>query len=165
MRIIGIDPGTATTGFGIIEHDHGRISFVDAGVITTPAGTPMPERLVTLHTELAQIIKETAPEQAAVELLFFSTNVTTAISVGQARGVILLTLAEAGLLPGEYTPMQIKQAVTGYGSAKKPQIQEMVRILLKLTHIPRPDDAADALAIAITHAQQMTLTPAPSRTA
>ena len=165
MRIIGIDPGTATTGFGIIEHDHGRISFVDAGVITTTPGTPMPERLVTLHTELAQVIKETAPEQAAVELLFFSTNVTTAISVGQARGVILLALAEAGLLPGEYTPMQIKQAVTGYGGAKKPQIQEMVRILLKLTHIPRPDDAADALAIAITHAQQMSLTPVPPRTA
>ena len=163
MRIIGIDPGTATTGFGIIEHDHGRITFVDAGVITTPAGQPMPERLVTLHTELAQVIRETAPEQAAVELLFFATNVTTAISVGQARGVILLTLAEAGLIPGEYTPMQIKQAVTGYGGAKKPQIQEMVKMLLKLPHIPRPDDAADALAIAITHSQQIAMNVAPVR--
>jgi crossover junction endodeoxyribonuclease RuvC len=163
MRIIGIDPGTATTGFGIIEHDHGRITFVDAGVITTPAGQPMPERLITLHTELAQVIRETAPDEAAVELLFFATNVTTAISVGQARGVILLTLAEAGLIPGEYTPMQIKQAVTGYGGAKKPQIQEMVKMLLKLPHIPRPDDAADALAIAITHSQQMSVNVAASR--
>jgi len=157
MRIIGIDPGTATTGFGIIEHDHGRLMFVDAGVITTPAGSPMPERLITLHTELAQVIAETHPEQSAVELLFFATNVTTAISVGQARGVILLTLAEAGLIPGEYTPMQIKQAVTGYGGAKKPQMQEMVKTLLRLPQIPRPDDAADALGIAITHAHQAVL--------
>ena len=165
MRIIGIDPGTATTGFGIIEHDHGRLSFVDAGVITTPAGQPMPERLVTLHTELAQIIAETNPEQAAVEELFFATNVTTAISVGQARGVILLTLAEAGLLAAEYTPMQIKQAVTGFGGAKKPQIQAMVKTLLKLPTIPRPDDAADGLAIAITHAHQIALTARSARTA
>jgi crossover junction endodeoxyribonuclease RuvC len=157
MRIIGIDPGTATTGFGIIEHDHGRLVFVDAGVIVTPAGTPMAERLVTLHSELAQVIAETSPQQAAVEQLFFATNVTTAISVGQARGVILLTLAEAGLIPAEYTPMQIKQAVTGYGGAKKPQIQAMVKTLLQLTEIPRPDDAADGLAIAITHAQQIVL--------
>jgi crossover junction endodeoxyribonuclease RuvC len=156
MRIIGVDPGTATTGFGIIEHDHGKSTFVDAGVITTPAGQPMPLRLITLHTELAQVIAETHPDQSAVELLYFATNVTTAISVGQARGVILLTLAEAGLMPGEYTPMQIKQAVTGYGGAKKPQIQEMVRVLLKLPTIPRPDDAADGLAIAITHAGQTT---------
>ena len=154
MRIIGVDPGTATTGFGVIDHDHGRYKFVDAGVITTPAHTPMPERLVTLHEELTQVIAEVKPQQAAVELLYFSTNVTTAISVGQARGVILLTLAEAGLIPGEYTPMQIKQAVTGYGGAKKPQIQEMVRTLLSLPAIPRPDDAADGLAIAITHANQ-----------
>src|SRR6185369_15411030 len=127
MRIIGIDPGTATTGFGIIEHDHGRLTFVDAGVITTPPGIPMAERLLTLHVELAQVIAETNPEQAAVEMLFFATNVTTAISVGQARGVILLTLAEACLIIAEYTPMQIKQAVTSFGGAKKPQIQEMVK--------------------------------------
>ena len=163
MRIIGVDPGTATTGFGIIDHDHGRLTFVDAGVITTPPGIPMAERLVTLHKELAQVIRETGPEQAAVEQLFFSTNVTTAISVGQARGVILLTLAEAGLIPGEYTPMQIKQAVTGWGGAKKPQIQEMVKTLLKLPHIPRPDDAADGLAIAITHAHQIAVNPATGR--
>jgi crossover junction endodeoxyribonuclease RuvC len=154
MRIIGVDPGTATTGFGVIEHHHGQFKFVDAGVITTPAGQPMPERLITLHEELAQVLKETTPDQAAVELLYFSTNVTTAITVGQARGVILLTLAQAGLIPAEYTPMQIKQAVTGYGGAKKPQIQEMVRVLLALHQIPKPDDAADGLAIAMTHANQ-----------
>jgi len=154
MRIIGVDPGTATTGFGIIEYTAGKSTFVDAGVITTPAGQPMPERLITIHVELAQVIAETRPQEAAVELLYFATNVTTAISVGQARGVILLTLAEAHLHPAEYTPMQVKQAVTGYGGAKKPQIQEMVRVLLKLPFIPRPDDAADALAIAMTHAGQ-----------
>ncbi len=154
MRILGIDPGTATTGFGIIEYERGRYGFVDAGVITTPAGQPMPQRLMMLHQELAQVIRETTPDQAAVELLYFSTNVTTGISVGQARGVILLTLAQVGLIPSEYTPMQVKQAVTGYGGAKKPQIQEMVRVLLALPAIPKPDDAADALAIAMTHAHQ-----------
>ncbi len=156
MRIIGVDPGTATTGFGVIDYDHGVYKFVDAGVITTPAGESMALRLITIHDELAQVINEVKADQAAVELLYFSTNVTTAISVGQARGVILLTLAEAGLIPAEYTPMQIKQAVTGYGGAKKPQIQEMVRVLLKLPAIPRPDDAADGLAIAMTHANQAT---------
>lgn len=156
MRIIGVDPGTATTGFGIIDHVHGQFKFVDAGVITTPPDQPMPLRLITIHEELAQVIRDTKPEQAAVELLYFATNVTTAISVGQARGVILLTLAEAGLVPAEYTPMQIKQAVTGYGGAKKPQMQEMVRVLLKLPTIPRPDDAADGLGIAITHANVRT---------
>jgi crossover junction endodeoxyribonuclease RuvC len=155
MRIIGIDPGTATTGFGVIEHDRGRYAFVDAGVITTPPDQAMPDRLITLHDELTQVIRDTRPDQAAVEQLFFSTNVTTAISVGQARGVILLALARARLIPAEYTPMQIKQAVTGYGGAAKPQIQEMVRILLKLPSIPKPDDAADALAIAITHSNQI----------
>lgn len=154
MRILGVDPGTATTGFGVIDVVGGNLRFVDAGVITTPVGQPMPERLVTLHEELAQVVRETRPEIAVVEQLFFATNVTTAITVGQARGVILLTLAEAGLTIAEYTPMQIKQAVTGYGGAKKPQIQEMVRILLGLTEIPRPDDAADALAIAITHSNR-----------
>jgi crossover junction endodeoxyribonuclease RuvC len=151
MRIIGIDPGTATTGFGVIEATRGRLALVDAGVITTPAGQPMPLRLVTLHTELAQILRDTEPQAAAVEQLFFATNVTTAISVGQARGVILLTLAEAGLTPAEYTPMQVKQAITGYGGAKKPQMQAMVGTLLGVPKIPQ-DDAADALGIAITHA-------------
>jgi crossover junction endodeoxyribonuclease RuvC len=155
MRIIGVDPGTATTGFGIIDYDRGQYRFVDAGVITTPAGQDMPERLITLHEELTQVIAETKPEHACVELLYFSTNVTTAISVGQASGVILLALAEAGLRIAEFTPMQIKQAVTGYGGAKKPQMQEMVRTLLRLPTIPKPDDAADALAMAITLAHTM----------
>ena len=157
MRIIGVDPGTATTGFGVIDVERGQYSFVDAGVITTPPGKPMCLRLVTLHEELTQVIAANKPDAASVEMLFFATNVTTAISVGQARGVILLALAAAGLVPGEYTPMQIKQAVTGYGGAKKPQIQEMVRLLLKLPTIPKPDDAADGLAIAMTHAVQASL--------
>jgi crossover junction endodeoxyribonuclease RuvC len=152
MRIIGVDPGTATTGFGVIDYQHGKFKFVDAGVIITPPNQPMPQRLVTIHDELTQIVAETKPDLASVELLYFATNVTTAMTVAQARGVILLTLAEAGLIVAEYTPMQIKQAVTGYGGAKKPQIQEMVRTLLALPVIPRPDDAADGLAIAITHA-------------
>src|SRR6266568_5011701 len=138
MRIIGVDPGTATTGFGIIDYEQGKFKFVDAGVIITPPGQPMPERLITIHEELTQVIAETKPDFASVEMLFFATNVTTAITVGQARGVILLALAEAGLVVAEYTPMQIKQAVTGYGGAKKPQIQEMVRTLLMLPVIPRP---------------------------
>jgi crossover junction endodeoxyribonuclease RuvC len=162
MRIIGIDPGTATTGFGIIEHEHGKLTFVDAGVIITPPDDTMPQRLATLHLELAQVIAETRPEHAAVEQLFFATNVTTAISVGQARGVILLALAEAGLSVSEYTPMQIKQAVSGYGGAKKLQVQQMVKTLLKLPQIPRPDDAADGLAIAITHAHQIAVNLGPS---
>lgn len=161
---MGIDPGTATTGFGVVDYNRGRCTFVDAGVITTPPDMPMPDRLMMLHEELAQVIADNSPEQSSVELLYFSTNVTTAISVGQARGVILLTLAEAGLVPAEYTPMQIKQAVTGYGGAKKPQIQDMVRNLLNLPAIPKPDDAADGLAIAITHAHQLrpTVGTAPS---
>ena len=163
MRIIGVDPGTATTGFGVIDHVKGKLTFVDAGVITTTPDMSMPERLIILHNELAQVIKETKPEQAAVELLYFATNVTTAITVGQARGVIVMTLAEAGLIPFEYTPMQIKQAVTGYGGAKKPQIQEMVKMLLQLPQIPRPDDAADGLAIAITHANQAVMDVKPRR--
>lgn len=159
MRIIGIDPGTATTGFGIIDVDtRGNYQMVDGGVITTPSTAAMPERLITLHNELAEVIAATKPEAAAVELLYFSSNVTTAITVGQARGVILLTLAQAGLNPAEYNPMQIKQAITGYGGAKKPQMQEMVKILLKLKTVPKPDDAADALAIAITHANTLKLT-------
>jgi crossover junction endodeoxyribonuclease RuvC len=152
MKILGVDPGTATTGFGVIDVEKGRMTFLDAGVITTTPDMPMPERLVVLHEELGQILAEHQPAAAAVEQLFFATNVTTAISVGQARGVILLTLAEAGLLAAEYTPMQIKQAISGYGGARKPQVQAMVKTLLNLPAIPKPDDAADALAIAITHA-------------
>jgi crossover junction endodeoxyribonuclease RuvC len=154
VRILGIDPGTATTGFGLIEKTGQNLKFLDAGVILTPKDQPMGERLVTLYTELTGLIAELKPDQAAVELLFFARNVTTAITVGQARGVIMLALAEANLPIGEYTPMQIKQAVTSYGRADKAQIQQMVKTLLRLDAIPRPDDAADGLAIAITHATQ-----------
>ena len=156
MRVIGIDPGTATTGFGVIDVDaHGDYTMVDGGVIMTASTELMPNRLITLYDELSEVIAAAKPQAAAVELLFFSKNVTTGISVGQARGVILLALAKAGLIPGEYNPMQIKMAVTGYGAAKKPQVQEMVRLLLNLKALPKPDDAADALAVAITHANSL----------
>jgi crossover junction endodeoxyribonuclease RuvC len=159
MRILGIDPGTATTGFGVIDIEGGKMKFVDAGVITTPPGGPMSDRLVTLYDDISEVITEFKPDQAAIELLFFSTNVTTGISVGQARGVILLALAKAGIsVPGEYNPMQVKMGVTGYGGAKKPQVQEMVKMLLGLNAIPKPDDAADALAVAITHANHERIT-------
>jgi crossover junction endodeoxyribonuclease RuvC len=156
VRIIGIDPGTATTGFGIIDVDaRGNYKMVDGGVITTSPELPMTERLQTLYDELTEVIAATKPEAAAVELLYFSKNITTGIAVGQARGVILLALAKANLVPGEYNPMQVKMAVTGYGAAKKPQVQEMVKVLLGLKAIPKPDDAADALAVAITHAHSL----------
>jgi len=155
VRIIGVDPGTATTGFGIIDvDDRGHYKMVDGGVITTSPDDEMSYRLQILYDELTEVIATNKPEEAAVELLFFSKNVTTGITVGQARGVILLALAKANLVPGEYNPMQIKQSVTGFGGAKKPQVQEMVKTLLGLKSIPKPDDAADALAIALTHAHQ-----------
>lgn len=152
MLVIGIDPGTATTGYGLVcDHPDGSLSAVDYGVILTPADLPMPDRLLELYRRLSEILLLHRPESGAVEKLFFSRNVTTAISVGQARGVILLSLAQAGLKANEYTPMEIKQAVAGYGGAEKSQIQQMVRALLNLKSIPKPDDAADALAIAICH--------------
>ena len=153
MRILGIDPGTATTGFGVIDVDKGKLQFVGAGVITTPADQPMVKRLDTIYQEIKQLIKEYQPDCMSVELLYFASNVTTAFSVGQARGVVMLAAGQADLEIREFTPLQVKQAVTGYGRAKKPQIQEMVKVLLKLPAIPRPDDAADGLAIAITAAQ------------
>ncbi len=152
MLVIGIDPGTAITGYGLVQEDaHGDLRAVAYGVITTRAGLPMPERLLLLYRELREILALHRPESGAVEKLFFQRNVTTAISVGQARGVALLGLAEAGLPVEEYTPMEIKQAVAGYGGADKRQVQYMVRALLGLEEIPRPDDAADALAVAICH--------------
>ena len=152
MLVLGIDPGTATTGYGFVRQarDSSLVS-VAHGVITTPAKMPMPDRLVKLYNELKQLIDLHQPESSAVEMLFFQSNVKTAISVGQARGVVLLALAQAGLPIGEYTPNEIKQAVTGYGSADKHQMQEMTKMLLGLAQRPRPDDAADALAVAITH--------------
>jgi len=152
MLAIGIDPGTATTGYGLVRvKPDGGLLAVAYGVITTPKNTPAAERLVMLYDQLQEILREQRPDTAAVEKLFFQKNVTTAISVGQARGVVMLALAQAGLEVFEYTPNEIKQAVAGYGSAGKRQVQEMVRVLLTLDDIPRPDDAADALAVAITH--------------
>lgn len=157
MRIIGIDPGTGILGFGVIDVLHSEISLVDAGVIRTPVHEDDAVRLLTIYDELTTIIAETKPTVMSVEKLFFSRNVTTAMTVSQARGVVLLCAMQAKLEIFEYTPMQIKQAVTGYGSADKKQMQEMVKILLKLKQIPKPDDAADALAAAITQSMQMKL--------
>lgn len=152
MIVLGIDPGTATTGYGFIrEREDGSLQIIAYGVILTPARTPMPERLLELHEQLTQLIEFHRPESGAVEKLFVYRNVTNAISVGQARGVALLTMAQAHLPIFEYTPMEVKQAVAGYGGADKPQIQLMVKALLELEKIPQPDDAADALAVAITH--------------
>lgn len=152
MLVIGIDPGTATTGYGLVrEQSDGSLAVVDFGVILTAAGRPMSERLLELHLRLSEILLLHRPDSGAVEKLFFSRNVTTAITVGQARGVALMTLAQHGLEIVEYTPMEIKQAVAGYGGADKSQVQQMVRALLGLKEVPRPDDAADALAIAICH--------------
>jgi crossover junction endodeoxyribonuclease RuvC len=155
MKILGVDPGTATTGFGVIQKTGGKLRFVDAGVITTQSTEAMPKRLVRIHECLSELIAEHKPDAVAVELLYFATNVTTAITVGQARGVVLLAAAEAGLEVAEYTPLQVKQAVTGYGKADKRQVQEMVKAILGLNGIPKPDDAADGLGIAITHANQL----------
>lgn len=149
MRVLGIDPGTATTGYAIVEEVEGRLQLLAMGVITTPAKMPLPLRLQQIYADLRKIVAEHNPDASAVEELFFSRNVRTAMSVGHARGVTLLALADAELPISEYTPMQVKQAVTGYGNAGKQQVQEMVRMLLNLAEIPRPDDAADAAAVAI----------------
>lgn len=149
---LGIDPGTATTGYGIVRLEpDGGLAAVAFGVITTPKESSASARLEMLYNQMRALLKKYKPETAAVEKLFFSRNVTTAIAVGQARGVALLALQQAGLEIFEYTPNEVKQAVAGYGSADKRQVQEMVRTLLLLDSIPKPDDAADALAIAITH--------------
>jgi crossover junction endodeoxyribonuclease RuvC len=149
---LGIDPGTATTGYGLVRIEpDGSMIAVNYGVILTPKDATASARLVMLYDELRDIISKYHPEIAAVEKLFFSKNVTTALAVGQARGVVMLCLEQAGIEAFEYTPNEVKQAVAGYGSAQKKQVQEMVRALLALESIPKPDDAADALAIAITH--------------
>lgn len=155
MRIIGIDPGTGILGFGVIDYIKGKSKLVDGGVIRTPVKENDAVRLLTIYDELTSIIADTKPEEMAVEKLFFAQNVTTAITVAQARGVVLLAGMQANLRISEYTPLQIKQALTGYGRAEKKQIQEMVRVLLGLKDIPRPDDCADAIACAITHSMSM----------
>ncbi|MEX1995277.1 MAG: crossover junction endodeoxyribonuclease RuvC [Candidatus Saccharimonadales bacterium] len=153
MRIIGIDPGTGILGFGVIDvAKGGKLTLVDGGVIRTPAHQPLDERLMEIYRHVASVISKTRPEIMVVERLFFAQNVTTAMSVSHARGVVILAGKLANLEIAEYTPLQIKMALTGYGRADKKQMQEMVKILLRLKEVPRPDDCADALAAAITHA-------------
>ena len=152
MRILGIDPGTGIVGFGVIDVVGQTKTMVDAGVIRTPAHQPLEERLVTIYDEISEIISVNKPQVIAIEQLFFGRNVTTAISVSHARGVIVLAAQQAGLKIVEYTPPQIKQALTGTGRADKKQVQEMVMLLLKLKEVPQPDDCADALAAALTFA-------------
>lgn len=151
MRILGIDPGTGILGFGVIDYDGKSTKLVDAGVIRTPVKEEDSIRLETIYDELHEIIVELKPQIMSVEKLFFAQNVTTAMTVAQARGVVLLCGKQHKLELFEYTPLQIKQALTGYGRAEKKQIQEMVRIILKLKEAPKPDDCADALAAAICH--------------
>ena len=151
MRIIGIDPGTGILGFGVVDVTNGKAKMVTAGVVTTPAHTPIDVRLEDIYDSLTEIINETKPEVMSIEKLFFGQNVTTAMSVAQARGVAMLAGRKGKLPIAEYTPMQIKQTLTGYGKADKKQVQEMVRMHLGLKEVPKPDDCADALAAAITH--------------
>lgn len=152
MRTIGIDPGTAIMGWGVVDENGGQLQMVAVGALTTPAGMPQPERLRLLYEGLRELLERHRPDSAAIEELFFGKNVNTALTVGQARGVALLALQQAGLPISEYKPTFVKQAVAGYGGADKKQMQEMVRVTLGLDKAPRPDDAADALAIAICHA-------------
>lgn len=156
MRILGIDPGVAIVGFGLIESDRGQQRMLQYGAITTQAGLPLATRLVQIGNDLEQLIEQFKPDEIAIEELFFSKNITTGIAVAHGRGVILYTAEKMQVPIYEYTPMQVKQAVVGYGLAEKKQVMDMTRRLLKLKSIPRPDDAADALAIAICHARSAT---------
>lgn len=153
MRVLGIDPGYAIVGYGVVDCASGRFSPVDYGAVTTPAGMDFNRRLELIFRGLCEVIDKTKPEAMAIEKLYFNTNTTTAIEVAEARGVILLSARLAGIPIFEYTPLQVKQAVTGYGRAAKEQIQEMVKMLLRLKAVPKPDDTADALAIALCHGQ------------
>ena len=157
MLVLGIDPGTAITGYGLVREEQEGLALVECGVITTPADQPLPTRLQLIYRGLAQIVERHRPDAAAVEELFFSRNARTAISVSHARGVVLLALAQAGLPIYEYKPLEVKQAIAGYGGADKQQVQQMVRILLNLDEVPRPDDAADAVAVAVCHVHSATM--------
>lgn len=152
MRIIGIDPGYAIVGYGIIDYNANHFSVVDYGAVTTKAHTPFEQRLASIYSGLEQLISTYKPDAMSIEKLFFNTNTTTAIDVAQARGVIVLSAAQHGLDIAEYTPLQVKQSVVGYGRAEKKQVQEMTRLMLNLKSVPKPDDTADALALAICHA-------------
>lgn len=156
MRILGIDPGVATIGFGLIEADRANVRLIQYGVITTPAGLPLSNRLYQISQDMSQLLEQFKPQEMAVEELFFSKNITTGIAVAHGRGVILLEAERAGVPAFEYTPMQVKQAVVGYGAAEKRQVMLMTQRLLRMKKIPRPDDAADALAIAICHGRSAT---------
>ena len=156
MRILGIDPGIATVGFGVLESDKSRIRLIKCGVITTPAHTPLSSRLEQIYDDTLSILDLFHPEAVSIEELFFNTNITTGISVAHGRGVILLACRKAGVQVYEYTPLQVKQSVAGYGRAEKKQVMEMVRRICQLTSVPKPDDAADAVALAICHARSAT---------
>ena len=156
MRILGIDPGVATIGFGLIEADRANVRLIQYGVITTPAGIPLSNRLYQISQDMCQLLEQFKPQEMAVEELCCSKNITTGIAVAHGRGVILLEAERAGVPAFEYTPMQVKQAVAGYGGAEKKQVMLMTQRLLKMKEIPRPDDAADALAIAICHSRSAT---------
>ena len=157
MIILGIDPGLATLGYGVIEADNQNRRLIQFGTLTTPAGQPMPQRLRAIYQGMNQLLDIYRPDEVAFEELFFSKNITTGIAVSHARGVALLAVVQRTDELYEYTPMQIKQAVTGYSGADKHQVQQMVRMLLKMKEIARPDDAADALAVALTHANSMNM--------
>ena len=156
MRILGIDPGYGITGFGVIEADRGNCQLLRGGAITTPAGMDFSARLEIIYEDMRQLLEATRPEAVAIEELFFGQNVTTGIGVAQSRGVILLAIRQAGLQVYQYKPMQVKQAVVGYGNATKHQVQDMTKRLLRLEKLPKPDDAADAIAIALCHARSST---------
>ncbi len=151
MRILGIDPGYATVGFGILDYNGKAFSVVNFGAITTTPDQPFARRLLTIHSDMREIIDLYKPDALSMEKLFFNTNHTTGIDVAQARGVIMLAAVECGVEVYEYTPLQVKSSVVGYGRAEKKQIQEMVRSILRLKEVPKPDDTADALALAVTH--------------
>ena len=156
MRILGIDPGIAIVGFGLIESDRGAMRMLQYGAVTTEAGLPLATRLVQIEDDMRALIQQLRPDEIAIEELFFSKNITTGIAVAHGRGVILCTAERLGVPIFEYTPMQVKQAVVGYGLAEKRQVMDMTKRLLKLKAVPKPDDAADALAIAICHARSAT---------
>ncbi|MBQ3147599.1 MAG: crossover junction endodeoxyribonuclease RuvC [Oscillospiraceae bacterium] len=156
MRILGIDPGYGITGFGVIEAERGRSVLLQCGAITTPAGMDFSARLEIIYEDMRQLLEATKPDAVAIEELFFGQNVTTGIGVAQARGVVLLAIRQAGLEVTSYKPMQVKQAVVGYGNATKHQVQDMTKRLLGLSAMPKPDDAADAIAIALCHARSST---------
>jgi crossover junction endodeoxyribonuclease RuvC len=164
MLVLGIDPGTAITGYGLVTEVGSQLQTAAYGVITTPSDWPLPQRLQKIYRDLTALIREHHPTEGAVEQLFFSRNVKTALAVGQARGVALLALAEGDVHIYEYTPLQVKQSVVGYGRAEKKQIQELVKLLLGLDTVPQPDDAADALAIAICHVHSARMTSLMSQT-